>query len=623
MDNLDELKRNPAMLRVFTSRVQLRHDGKEYCGLCPFHKEDTPSFKVYQTDDGIYLFQCFGCQQKGNGIQFVMAFDHVQFPEAKRRVEEFIKNSFSSTRSAEQVFKPVSQQKKEFITIPLEKYAPLEKALAESVEAKEWLAKRGISYDTAKRFHLGFRADLGKLANGQSNDTGWLSIPNCVNDNKVLSIKYRSIAKKAFTRQPGMATMLFNLETVDALESVFVTEGEFDAIVLEQSGFRAVSLPSASTTVTAEMKEALLEADTVFLAGDTDPVGVQKMNKLWAEMQERTYLLKWPTGMKDANQTFLEVCSGDVEKFRTLVLELMAKAKSEPMPYMFSLSESMASSDRVNLSEHPLRLRFPWKSVDSMANILPGSVLSFFATQTGMGKTSFIMNVLVPEARRGEVILNYSAELTTDEYSNIVAAHVLKKNRNHLTLEDYKTAAKILGGIQFYIGRNPDLQKADQVLDLIEAGIRRLGATIVVLDHIHYITRNESDTVKAQENAMQRIKNMAAKYGVKFIVVGQPRKANQQTRGKVVHITDMKGAEVIGSDADVVMALHRNAVRIDQTNPPKDPWEPQTEIHLKKGRSMGDGNSFTTLYFDGPIVTFFELTSAKPPEEKQLFGSVV
>lgn len=623
--NLDALKKNPACLKLYTARMQLRHDGREFIGLCPFTPEKTPSFKVYYDADGTMLFKCFSCSLSGNIFQFIQRFDGCTFPAAVKKVEEFISNSFASTKDAEQVFKTVARQKKEFITIPMEKYSPLEKALAESAEAREWLQKRGITYETARRFHLGFRKDIGKIAgevNASVAGCGWISIPFI--GNNVGSIKYRSIVQKSFTRQPGMATHLFNLETVDALEPVFLTEGEFDTIVLEQAGFRAVSLPSASTTVTAEMKEALLEADTVFLAGDTDPVGVQKMNKLWAEMQERTYLLKWPTGMKDANQTFLEVCGGDVEKFRELVLELMVQAKSEPLPNVYSLSESMSSSTRVPLSEHPDRARFPWPSVDKMAILLPGSVTTISATSTKMGKTQFVMNWTLEEAKRGQVILNYQCELSIEEFSNIAAAYALKKNRNTLTQADYAVAGKILQNIQYYVGRDSTLTKVNPVLDLIENAIRRLGPHIVVLDHLHFICRNESDTVKAQENAFQRIKNMAIKYGVKFVVVGQPRKANQQTRGKTIQISDMKGSETFGSDADAVFAIHRNTAKVvDPLNPPKDAYEPQTEIHLLGARSKGNGNSFTILYFDGSICTFYELTTAKPPEEKQLFGSVV
>lgn len=237
---------------------------------------------------------------------------------------------------------------------------------------------------------------------------------------------------------------------------------------------------------------------------------------------------------------------------------------------------------------------------------------------TGMGKTTFVMQSLIHAATRGEVILNYSAELSTEEYANLVTAHVLRKNRNHLTVEDRKQAAQMLGGIKFYIGRNPDLTTIGPVLDLMEAGIRRLGVTVAVLDHLHFLVRHESDTVKAQENAMQRLKNLAVKYGCKIIVVGQPRKANAQSRGKLVSISDAKGSETFTSDADVALALHRDVAKVlDPKNPPREPYDSKCQVHLLKGRSQGTGNAYAELLFLGEIATFSEISLAEPPTEFQ------
>src|SRR5262249_1266340 len=156
----------------------------------------------------------------------------------------------------------------------------------------------------------------------------------------------------------------------------------------------------------------------------------------------------------------------------------------------------------------------------------------------------------------------------------------LKKNRNSLTKKDYTAAAEQLGSQRYYLGRNPTLTTVGPVLDLIEMGIRRLGATLVVLDHLHFVCRPEKNEVHAQANAMQRIKNMAAKYKVKFIVVGQPRKSDKTNRGKMIHITDVKGSETFPSDADAVIVIHRDWIRIrDPNNPPKDDYNPETEVH--------------------------------------------
>ena len=48
-----------------------------------------------------------------------------------------------------------------------------------------------------------------------------------------------------------------------------------------------------------------------------------------------------------------------------------------------------------------------------------------------------------------------------------------------------------------------------------------MGANIVVLDHLHFFARGERDDIKSQADAMQRIKNMARKWNVIFVVVGQ------------------------------------------------------------------------------------------------------
>ena len=59
--------------------VKLIRRGREYVGLCPFHKEKTPSFTVNE-DKGFY--HCFGCAAHGDVITFVMGFAGCSFREA-------------------------------------------------------------------------------------------------------------------------------------------------------------------------------------------------------------------------------------------------------------------------------------------------------------------------------------------------------------------------------------------------------------------------------------------------------------------------------------------------------------------------------------------------------------
>jgi replicative DNA helicase len=237
---------------------------------------------------------------------------------------------------------------------------------------------------------------------------------------------------------------------------------------------------------------------------------------------------------------------------------------------------------------------------------------------TKMGKTTFMMNATLHAARfHGEVVLNYQVELSPDEYVGLMAAYLLQRNRNNLTHEDMMEACAIMTreNIQYYIGRNQSLTTVTPVLDLIEDAIRRYGITVVVLDHIHFICRNEKDEVQAQANAMQRIKNMAGTYKIKFIVVGQPRKATAANRGKMVHITDAKGSESFSSDADAVYAIHRDWIREkDPANPPMDDYNPETEVHMLGARFKGNGSTMQTLFFNGATATFREISGAQVPK---------
>ena len=70
---------------ITESVPSLKRRGRTFVGLCPFHKEKTPSFHV-NPDKG--FFHCFGCKEHGSGIDFLMKLDGLTFPEAVRALAE-------------------------------------------------------------------------------------------------------------------------------------------------------------------------------------------------------------------------------------------------------------------------------------------------------------------------------------------------------------------------------------------------------------------------------------------------------------------------------------------------------------------------------------------------------
>ncbi|MEZ4280450.1 MAG: DNA primase [Myxococcota bacterium] len=61
--------------------VELKQAGRNWRGLCPFHTEKTPSFNV---NPDRQIFHCFGCQEGGDVIAFLMKHSGLSFPEAAR-----------------------------------------------------------------------------------------------------------------------------------------------------------------------------------------------------------------------------------------------------------------------------------------------------------------------------------------------------------------------------------------------------------------------------------------------------------------------------------------------------------------------------------------------------------
>lgn len=539
----------------------------------------------------------------------------VSFQEAMTRVKEEVGDIDSWQRDksrVENVFHSVSE-KKTFRTISLSSFAKFENDFDKSVAAVEWMKSRGISLDTAKKFHVGYLQSIGKLA-GEAGadiaDGGWLVFPYVDGDLIRLS-KFRSLVRKkpgGFARQPGMETVLYHSDTIDPFEPVYLTSGEFDAMTLEQAGFRAVSLASDTHKPTPEQKDQLMGASVVILAGDTDSVGSDTMNKLWAELKERVYKLTWPENTKDANDCFLKHCKGDVQLFKALVENLTHKAKLQPMPSVYSLQEVLLNGEDVGLADRPDRLRMPWPTADKMLVVLPGHVLGLGSTNTGMGKTMAEVQISLHNAvKYGRTVLNFQAEMSPSEIAVLVASQTLKKHRNLLTKEDMAAVAETLSGIQYYVGRDPNITELGEALDLLEAAVRRLSPDITVFDHFHHFSAGANNENQVQAAGAARIKQISEMYGTIFINVGQPRKANQQTKGKKIHITDFKGSGAWGDAANAVLVIHRDLNKLDDVENAKGPYEDKTLLQVLKGRSLGMGSSACYLTCFGEYCCFEEI----------------
>ena len=162
-DFAQTLKQQADIVRIVGDYVTLKKAGAQnYSGLCPFHKEKTPSFNVHATRQ---YFYCFGCHEKGDVFSFVQKIENISFPEAVRAVAQKMgialpKATFNTEAEAKD-----ARLRTALLEIQERACGFFQDCLRrpEGARAREYLAGRGLDEDTVRRFRIGFAPDSGFL----------------------------------------------------------------------------------------------------------------------------------------------------------------------------------------------------------------------------------------------------------------------------------------------------------------------------------------------------------------------------------------------------------------------------------------------------------------------------
>ncbi|MEE8351791.1 MAG: DNA primase, partial [Rhodospirillales bacterium] len=152
---LDELRARTGLADLISRRVKLTKKGREHSGLCPFHKEKTPSFTVNE-EKGFY--HCFGCGEHGSIFDFIMQTDGLSFPEA---VEKLAGEAGLEVPQDSPENRARQEQRKTLFDV-IEKAAQLYERwlrMPEGKQALEYLKDRGLTDKTIENFGLGYAPD--------------------------------------------------------------------------------------------------------------------------------------------------------------------------------------------------------------------------------------------------------------------------------------------------------------------------------------------------------------------------------------------------------------------------------------------------------------------------------
>ena len=84
-DSVDRVKEAADVVEIISAYTDLQQRGQDHWGVCPFHEERTPSFKVNPRDK---LYYCFGCESSGDVFRFVEEKEGLDFAAAVESLAE-------------------------------------------------------------------------------------------------------------------------------------------------------------------------------------------------------------------------------------------------------------------------------------------------------------------------------------------------------------------------------------------------------------------------------------------------------------------------------------------------------------------------------------------------------
>ena len=301
---IEEIKSSNDIVDTISQYVQLKRKGRNFFGLCPFHKEKSPSFSVSPDKQ---IFHCFGCGVGGNVIHFVSKIENLDFKETMEFLADRsgieLPKSDDEQFNKRQIMKDKVYKVNEAAAIFYHEnlYKPTSKP------AQEYVKERKLNNSTLKSFLIGYSGTYNELykhlkSKGFSdneilasslvnrNEKGQfidrfrkrLIIPILDVRGKVIAFGGRVLDKSLpkYINSPenivyskGRNLFGLNIAKKGDLKKIVIVEGYMDAISLYQRGITNV-VASLGTALTEAQGRLLRKyAEQIIISYDSDGAG--------------------------------------------------------------------------------------------------------------------------------------------------------------------------------------------------------------------------------------------------------------------------------------------------------------------------------------------------------------
>lgn len=353
--SINEVSRRNDLAEVVSSYVQLKRNGTSHVGLCPFHKEKTPSFHV---DDDKQLFYCFGCGVGGTVFDFIMRAENLDFADSVRYLAQRAGVTLEEEQDRGGRHEENANIRKRLLELnrlaARHFYENLLKPDAKI--AHDYINRRGLDRKTAIKFGVGYAPDTwsdlldAMRAKGYTDDElvlGGLAVKNDkgrVYDKfrnrlmfPIIDVRGNVIAFGGRTLGDDQAKYMNSPETpvfhkgrnlfalnlakqVGMKEGIVLVEGYMDVISLYQRGICNV-VAGLGTALTEEQARLLRRyAACVYVCYDSDEAGQKAAQKAIGLLRDANNAVKVIsfTGTKDPDEFILKK---GPESFRALLNE--------------------------------------------------------------------------------------------------------------------------------------------------------------------------------------------------------------------------------------------------------------------------------------------------------------
>ncbi len=155
-DLIEEVRVSNDIVNVVSEYIKLEKKGANYFGLCPFHREKTPSLSVSPTKQ---IYNCFGCGKGGNVIQFIMNIENLDFLESVRLLAERSHIPLPEEQSKEAIRKAGLIKSITKINTQAARFFYDKLNASGSEKVRKYLGDRGLTAKTITKFGIGYSSE--------------------------------------------------------------------------------------------------------------------------------------------------------------------------------------------------------------------------------------------------------------------------------------------------------------------------------------------------------------------------------------------------------------------------------------------------------------------------------